>query len=260
MCLKRFLPIILLVVANVLYAAPQQLYRVEIIVFAHITPAGLNSESWPAHPKLPSTLGLKNLTVDPVNAATANPTKAANHTATQMYQISTPDELDLTKVVQRLKQTSDYPPLVHVAWLQPGLPTKKAPDIHIYGGQAYDAGGKAINVTSPLLSFDQTKATAEAHEKSTSDDSAGNAKVSQWQVNGFVRISQPYLFQIDTDLALMIPHSEIEKIVPSVAEYIKANHFVMQQTFRLKLGKLYYIDHPLFGVLVIVTKYPKTTK
>ena len=263
-----FLPVVLLIgllSASISFAADQPLYKVEIIVFAHITSAALNSERWPANPEMPSLLGVKNLTTIPV----ATPDAAANatpdttessvasvqpQTQAKIYQIMTPNELDLSKVVERLKNSKDYPPLVHAAWLQPGLPVKNSPRIHLYGGQAYNADGKPIDAVSPLLSFDDND-TSQPDVPSTVSHTA-----SEWQVNGYVRISQPYLFQIDANLVLTIPHAEIEKIIPSVADRIKTDHFVMNQTFRLKLGELYYIDNPLFGVLVRVDKSPSNKK
>lgn len=241
--------------SSLVVAAPQQLYKVELIVFAHITPAALNSESWPANPEMPSMLKVKNLTAMPVQAPVGSVAQSANpssmpDTQAKLYQIMTPTQLDLSDVVTSLKADKDYLPLVHAAWLQPGLPVNNSPRIHLYGGQAYNNEGKPINAVSPLLAFDATDAPA-------LDQSSVPQSASEWQVNGYVRVSRPYLFQIDADLVLTIPHAELEKIIPSVADDIKTDHFVMQQTFRLKLGELYYIDNPLFGVLVRVDKYPQ---
>lgn len=257
MKLKHF-SLLLLLLGSSVFAAPQQLYKVELIIFAHITPAALNSEQWPANPTMPTLSRIRNLQAAIVNNAPASPA-VPQQSQKQLYQIMSPTQLDLTKVVMRLKKSKDYPPLVHVAWLQPGLPVKNSPRIHLYGGQAYDVDGKAINAVTPLLSFGANENGAPATPAGAVTPSAPQS-VNAWEVNGYVRISRPYLFQIDADLALTIPRSQLEKIVPSAADNIKTDHFVMKQTFRLKLSELYYIDNPLFGVLVRVDKYPQKKK
>lgn len=240
----------------------QPIYKVQLIVFAHVTPAALNSEMWPADPSLPSLRRIMNLkTVPAANDTDDQPAAAITAAAATPvpYQIIPFGQIGFEKVVKKLKAAKDYPPLVHVAWLEPGLPVRNSPRIHIYGGQAFASDGSPVDVTSPLLELAQPDAPDHDDETTLPVPAAQPdlSAVADWQLNGYVRVSKPYLFQIDTDLVLTVPRKTLKKLVPSIADNIKSNQFVMKQTFRLKLGELYYIDHPLFGVLVEVNKYTK---
>jgi hypothetical protein len=254
---KIFFAIFLTLFTAVLSA--EQLYKVEIIVFAHVTPAALNSEHWPTDPRLPAMSRVRDLL--PMAITTADDTAQVQPSN---YQILIPTDLDMSSIVKKLKAAKDYPPLIHVAWLQPGMPVKNSPRIHLYGGQAYDASDNPLDVVSPLTESEpqnntDNNATANPDANVNLTTSTNLQSVASWQLNGYVRVSQPYLFQIDTDLVLTIPRQQLVKMVPSIADDIKSTHFVMDQTFRMKLGELYYIDHPLFGVLVEVNKYPQPT-
>ena len=220
------------------------LYKVELIIFAHLTPAALLSEQWPADPQLPNMQRVYNLQARMPAVATAdNLTSSTNQIQAARYQILPATELGLQQVVTKLSSTNDYPILIHVAWLQPGLPIRNARRIHIYGGQAYTENGQALSDISPLnVSTDVTVLPDPDLTK-------------QWQLNGYVRVSKPYLFELQAALVLTLPQQLIQKISSRAAGQLKTNQFVLRQTFRMRLGKLYYIDHPLFGILAEITQY-----
>ena len=236
-------------------AASQQIatqgpvYKVELIVFAHVTPQGLLSEDWPAMPVLPRMQRVYDLKSMPqvIGLSNQNDTPASPAPA-QLYQILSPTNLTLTKEANKLNANGNYPILVHVAWLQPGLPIRNAKRIHIYGGQAYTATGQLATAISPLNLNGNSAALP-----------TPNTNI-QWQLNGYVRVSKPYLFQLHADLVLTIPKQLLAQVSTTAASQLKTNQFILQQTFRMRLGQLYYIDHPLFGILAEVTKYSQQTK
>lgn len=86
---------------------------------------------------------------------------------------------------------------------------------------------------------------------------AFSPKVSKWihieggnsiQVNGMMKISRPYLFQVDADLVLTIPK----------ADKITATQFVLKQTASLRANQIYYFDQPLFGAIIRITPLNET--
>lgn len=232
----------------------EPLYQVEIIVFSQVSANALLSEQWPATPLLPSLNRVKELT--PLPAPQANnddgveAMKGDNSVAEDAQtNESTPfavlpaSDWQLTKAAQKIAKQGEYQVLLQASWLMPALSDKKAPKIHIYGGQAYGAGGEVLEANSPLMS------------PVNNEILPSTAPVNQWQINGFIKISKPYLFQADADLVLTLPKSVIEKLSSKAADTLKTNQFVLNQTYRLRLGQLYYFDHPLFGMLMEITKY-----
>jgi hypothetical protein len=263
-------------------AQPKQLYKLELVVFSHVSPASLNIEKWPATPDLPSLANALELGALPLPApantadiagvipskATLQAVPSSVPSAPTVYQVLPYSNFDLNKAVAKLSRNSAYQVLVHVAWLQPGVKAKQAKKLHIYGGNAYDNDGSVLTNVSPLLvTQPMPPANTSANTPTGGMPAAADVSatqqalpaVSAWQVDGFVKISQPYLFQLNADLVLTIPQAQLNDMASDLVDDIKTNQFVLHQTFRLKLGELYYIDHPLFGVLAQVTKYTPST-
>ncbi len=245
----------MLVVPFAAFAATQQntsqqqpIYKVELIIFAHVTAQGLLSEDWPSPPELPNMQRVYELKPlqQPIALPQQNATPSPQSKPTQLYQILPSSTFDLAQAVMKLKANGNYPILVHVAWLQPGLPVRNSRRIHIYGGQAYTATGQLAEAISPL----------NASASSANLLPSPNTDI-QWQLNGYVRVSKPYLFQLHADLVLTIPPALLERVSAKAANQLKTHQFILQQTFRMRLGQLYYIDQPLFGILAEVTTYSK---
>ena len=221
------------------------IYKVELVVFAHVTEQGLLSEVWPATPELPNMQRVYNLKLRPQLIQSANQNAVSvSQVQPQLYQILPSANFTLKKEASKLEANGDYPVLVHVAWLQPGLPIRNSRRIHIYGGQAYTAAGQLATAISPLNMDNNTDLPAPSSD-------------TRWQLNGYVRVSKPYLFQLNADLVLTIPQQLLAQVSSAAARQLQTNQFVLRQTFRMKLNQLYYIDHPLFGILAEVTKYSK---
>lgn len=137
-----------------------------------------------------------------------------------LSEIVPTSKLELTSEANKLSAQSDYKILLHTSWLQ-NINDQKW--IHIYGGQTYDAKGQPIRP----------------------DD---NRIPTYWELNGKMKINKvATFFDIYTDLYLTIPTSDDKNIVP-------LRTFILQQHQRTKLNQLTYLDHPLFGVLIKISK------
>ncbi|MGD9108578.1 MAG: CsiV family protein [Gammaproteobacteria bacterium] len=134
-------------------------------------------------------------------------------------EITPTQKLGLIKEANKLSAQPDYKILLHTSWLQNINDTKW---IHIYGGQPYDAKGQPIQP----------------------DD---NRMPTYWELNGKIKITKATFFDIYTDLHLTIPTSDGKNIVP-------LRTFSLQQHRRTKLNQLNYLDHPLFGTLIKISK------
>lgn len=227
-----------LLLASVLSAQPQPLYKIDLVVFTHVSANALLSEEWPSHPLLPDMRRVYDLQAAPIIAAGSSAPLLR-----QPYQIF--PSAAMQTILSKLNNNKNYQVVLSTAWLTPGVKIRRARRIHIYGGQAYDASGEPMMAVSPL--------------NQTDDNPLPNPqKPANWQVDGFVRVSKPYLFQVNADLVLTIPQAIIAKVSKKAAAKLKTNQFVLRQMYRMKLNELYYVDHPLYGMLVEITPYPKS--
>lgn len=97
-------------------AQAQQLYRVEIILFAHNDTAAAHSELWPVaeRPDLSRAIDLGKSQTD--------------------FHAVGAQELTLGGVASRLDQSGNYRVIRHLSWIQPGLSEKSARPVNISVG------------------------------------------------------------------------------------------------------------------------------
>lgn len=102
---KTFLVFFCLVLTNIVQAAP--VYKVEVLVFEHLTTAGINGEIW------------RDLTdSEKPDSFTSIELDAGNEGA---YQTLPSQDLNLTGVRKRLDASEDYQVVLHSAWRQPAM-------------------------------------------------------------------------------------------------------------------------------------------
>lgn len=119
-----------------------------------------------------------------------------------------------------LKLSSEYRPVHHVAWQQPELTTSRAIKVHIKNPDA--------------------------------------------KIDGSVNLRGGHLLHLDVDIAYFVDlftesvtsFTEEEGVVVEGSEEIvmSGTYAQMKETRRIKLNELHYFDHPLFGVVMRVTR------
>lgn len=153
-------------------------YTIEMIVFADLDGDARYAENWKVDPGRPDTSRAL-----PVSSGGAG------------VQPIGPSAYRLSGAWQALKRSGSFRPLRHVAWRQPGVSEKRAPEILI--GQ---------EGATPIF--------------------------------GTVRISRSRFLHVNLDLIF-----ENED-----------GRYRLTTRRRMKSNELNYIDHPMFGVLVIATR------
>lgn len=136
--------------------------------------------------------------------------------------------LGLQSEATSLQQQPDYKIILHTSWQQKITSSRHAKWLHIYGGQPYDVQGKPIQP----------------------DD---NRLPTYWELNGKLKISKDNFFDIYANLYLTIPTENTENLVP-------LRTFILQEHRRTKLNQLNYLDHPLFGALIKISKTASTNE
>ena len=134
------------------------------------------------------------------------------------YRLVKSSNLTLGEVRNRLRRSAHYRPLVHAGWRLPGLPRRAARPVHV-GRSLGDGEARA----------------------------AAGAGVERSSVHGTVTVSLARYLQVDVDLLYNRPASG------EAAEQGSApTRFRIVSERRMRSGELHYIDHPLFGVLVLI--------
>lgn len=139
--------------------------------------------------------------------------------AVHAYRLVNPSQLVLGGVWRSLRRSAHYRPLLHAGWRLPGLPRRSARPVHVSRslGERGDAAA----------------------------DRAGGERPS---VHGTVTVSLARFLLVEVDLLYRLP------VNGASAESSSAPvRFRLESERRMRSGELHYIDHPLFGILMLLT-------
>ena len=223
-------------------APPPNWYAVELIVFRYTDPRAGSLETWPVNPGTPDWQA-------------AQPLAAPSLPANTPFRELTPVHFRMDSYWRKLQRSSDYLPLLHVAWVQPAIDRASAP---------------FVRIGTPPASAAPTAVTAAP--------SGAAALGGGVPVYGIARLSTtgPYL-HFDLDLvfcgppaAHLIPPPPGPSAAASVINAPTATTaaitmpvaaacqpYRLKQGRRIDAGRLDYFDHPMFGVLLLVTPQSK---
>lgn len=278
---------------------PGPWYEVEIILFGHLDPAALDAERWPSEIVEPNLDGSIELLRTPLageehareptaDAGTSPPTPVSEAEIAQQssaeppvpYLILPPEQYRLNEAYQKLADSEDYLPYVHVAWRQI-IPPRETPDRIFIHDQ----------LNAPLE--ENPNATAlpglEPETPSAADIFAADMFIEQPlefrppahnTLSGVISIGVGRYLHVDADLLLHKPQPDkpgedgvtpadkrmdldtpppfADELMPVTAMETKQptpEFFRIQGNLRMRSGEVHYLDHPLVGMLVLFTPY-----
>lgn len=229
-------------------AEAQRWYDVEVIIFSQNSQQYRDSELWPVDYELPQLETTQELLPAPRAAQT---TGSASVPFTRLDAQS----LRLNAEAERIKSAPDTELLLHLGWRQPGLAEDKAVAVRI------DDGMQAP--TEPGQPPASPASTA----------GAGNAQLLEeappHRMEGTLKLVLSRYLHIYTDLIYREPLSESAS-EPAAAQtdlfalaadplglslQPRYQVYHLQQSRRMRSRELHYLDHPLFGMAILVTPY-----
>ncbi len=190
-----------LLLSSVPLHAETQWYEIEIIVFAHARESYRESEHWKQDLPQPQFDSARSLT----------PPGSAGGSA---FQALEPSRYRLQGEWNRLQNSSEYRPLLHTAWRQPGL-----------------SRGQAVGV---LL------------ESGAASAELGGAK----PLSGVIKVGLSRYLHLDTNLLYRLPHKGGSE--GDVANVL-FDTFQLSESRRMRSREIHYLDHPMFGVIALIT-------
>ena len=242
--------------------AETNLYNVEIVIFEDSSNRYINSEQWPIimHPSevdlstelvnetsdvLPSEHPYSTLESLPDNEQETllnnNSSKKINYEdadypeSNNVIQVTHDTTTTLIDHVAKLKRSSRYNVLIHQSWQQIGLSDADAINIQINSSETEST----INKDTAI--FPLEKQTVKLDTQKTESNIEGSIKL----------ILGRYL-HIHTDLLYKRLKNTYRPNSPALHSNI-FDEFRIKSQRRMRSKELHYIDHPLLGILVLVS-------
>ena len=137
------------------------------------------------------------------------------------FRLVSRSDLSLGAVWNGLRRSAHYRPFLHVGWRLPGLPHEAARPAHVSPRLVDGGAGAATRVGSERPA-----------------------------VHGTLEVSLARYLRIDVDLLYTRPASR-----GATEKNTTPARFRLVSERRMRSGELHYIDHPLFGVLILATPF-----
>ena len=255
-------------------------FQVELILFAQKNGEPLDAEQWPdiAAMLLPDTLlelhlpQEANTTEGSIPADTDSESPENTREWPPAYQLLGEDALQLTDAAKKLRRSSRFTTLLHIAWQQPTYDRQQAQPIFFMEG-----------MDKPL--------SVEADEKNTPEDtSPASAAVNRQMgppnprfvgtvtlsVERYLHLAADLLYRQPVTQHLAIPISDLDlwydRPYPTLNEpqgpayrlesWQAIRGFQLKESRRMRSKKIHYLDHPFMGLVVVITpvELPEATE
>jgi hypothetical protein len=232
MHIRHYLGLISIAIFSAMPTYAQNLFQVEVIVFANENPASETEETWPQNTNLSY----------PDNAITLLPETSANSTAPEIYTKLPTQKLLLNEWRDRLRGSRQYRVLAHTSWLQPASGERAGKPVVITGGTQY----------------------GEHFELEGNVQIRGSGSPLKLAANLWMSSFVPTIGESETTSIVLpvIPQqltieagSQTSKTGTSQSLYTVKRIITQKAQENASLNKAVYLDHPILGVLIKVTEF-----
>ena len=224
----------LLLPATLVHAETRQ-YNIEIVIFEDRSDRYLNSEQWPVihHPE--QTLSSETPKSDADIFANAELEIETKITPAENNNVTHNTSNTLVEHVKKLNRSPRYNVLLHQSWQQTGLSNNDAINVKVDTTTESNAENKDVSL------FNSDNQISKIDNKEIKSNLKGTLKL----------ILGRYL-HIHTDLLYQRLNKNYSSSSP-ILHGNRFNEFEIKSHRRMRSKELHYIDHPLVGILVIVT-------
>jgi peptidoglycan-binding protein CsiV len=214
-----FVTTLLLISSTVL---AESWYQVEVIVFDRLYP-NLDGEQWQNE-----NFEIRDNMVElqPESAEGFLPYKVLNNSRNR-----------LGGIYHAFKVSSDYRPLYHLSWQQEATERRKARYVHIQKLEG--------NAVMPVAN---TTEEPEFLDQLTAPDRI---------IDGSIRIRSGFYLHADIDLSYFKQIPAENKVLRTSEESYSGfdkTEIKLKETRKIKLNEIHYFDHPMFGVILQVSR------
>ncbi|MCW8830445.1 MAG: peptidoglycan binding protein CsiV [Gammaproteobacteria bacterium] len=235
--MHKFIPLtfstLLLLPAMRIHAEINQ-YNVEIVIFEDSSSRYINSEQWPVigqpEPELYSdafTVELEPLSLE------AEPEKTEDSEINSVIDIANNTSYILNDHVKKLNRSTRYNVLLHQSWQQTGLDSTNA-------------------VSMPVDTSEKSTAIKDITVFSNNSTVKTNDQNSKSSIQGSIKLILGRYLHIHADLNYKRINKSYRPNSP-ILDNRRFHEYKIKAERRMRSNELHYIDHPLLGILVIVT-------
>jgi len=199
--------------------------------------------------------------LESISAAPLATVKSTLQPTEQPFQQLPPDALTLISLTQKLSSSSNYAPLLHIGWRQPVLEKTAARKIHIHSLQTVsEQQPVALHTTPSFLNTNELMPPPALMESPLMLANIDEVKPAPgYSLDGTLKLHLGRYLHLEADLLYRSnpPAPEVNNTFLMSLNEVKPPQtlFRMYQTRRLRSGELHYLDHPMFGMLVLITPY-----
>jgi hypothetical protein len=229
-------------------------YQVEVIVFDLILP-DLDGENWYESPGLPDWTDSVDL-IREVDEEFASEVNSEIKQTTEL-KLEQPElipflqlgkeKLRLDDIHRILKLSREYRPLAHLAWQHPGQSSRRARAVHLQSFKSLATNEHATLKSENINGIDESAMI--------SDDIY---QMLNLDFEGTLRLRSSKFLHIDIDIAyfseFLSETAETMSEPDSLHHQSTADYVRLQESRKIKLNEIHYFDHPLFGVVLRVSR------
>ena len=198
-------------------------YAIEVILFTNKDGLQQSAEQFNFNHVIPApTNGLDLTNVDPDS----------------LWRPIAEDEYILNNVAEKLKRSSRYRILKHIAWRQPAVEKKDSQPISIQAGRDFTQ-------QYPEHAYRQIEFS------DTSQDNSQNSKVIE--LDGTINIVITRYIHLYSDLVYRLPRTIPNEINDALDRNQVLVDYSVKSHRRMRSRELHYIDHPLVGIIIEAT-------
>ena len=169
------------------------------------------------------------------------------------YKVLKPQNYQLTEQVKKISESKTQRVIFHTAWRQPGLDKNQALPIYF----------KHEVAAPPVIEDEEGNETVQDGEMG----SAQKTNTSPSILEGILRVTLSRYLHLEAELTFRNkapdivkndnPFSELDnEKVRSEIQKLGVIH-LKQKRRRIRSNELHYIDHPVLGILINITRYEK---
>ena len=237
-------------------------YQVEVIVFNYLSPE-FNGELWYENPGLPDRVNSIELIAELADnedlATNLEPEENLNIEIVPNKEELIPylqlpeDKLRLDGVQRILKLSRTYRPLLHVSWQQPGHDSRNARAVHL---QKF---AEMEEITTDAILAQEPDDLDALHNALPEVDDL--YQVLDLIFDGTIRLRSSKFLHVDVDIAYFPEFLSNENKVgiqdDSLFVQQQADYVRLQESRKIRLNEIHYFDHPIFGVILRVSRLRK---
>ena len=246
--MKALISVLFLLITNNSFAQDMRYYDVEIVVIENISEKAKNSENWPLqvnliHPEKIVQHG------QPVLSEWLPQDQDIDVNAS--YTVLSPKHYNLTEYVEKISESETQRVIFHTAWRQPGLDKNQALPVYF----RHEVAAAAV------IESVQSDAIVENDENLIIEKPSTVPSI----LEGILRVTLSRYLHLEAELTLQNKIPELVKsdnpfsILDNETERSEIQKqgivHLKQKRRRIRSNELHYIDHPVLGILINITRY-----